>query len=886
MKIIKPMTLSLLHKTYTFNGQHYFVITPVCFFRLGTQKTENPLLVEMPQWAVMQKYLAATEIFDMAMPKPKGEVLVAGSAHAPNSEPVKSMKIRLALGAVDKTLGVIGNRTWRSGLMPMQQVSDPEPFVTMPISWDRAYGGKSYGDNPAGKGHMGSGKYWRGTSLTAELPNVVDPLRIVNDVRSNHCPVGLRPIDITLPQRSKKAGTYSQSWLKNHFPGYAPDMDWSIFNAGSPNQQISGYWQGGESYCIEGMHPQYQTLNGQLPDIRARAFIARKTGEFSEIPTVADTVWMFPESLLGVMLFRGQVLVNDSDALDVNSMMVSYENNLDAARSLDHYENVLTLRTNLKTALANAFNESQLTPEKNALQQQKEANEQAEALAKQQAVQKEFVADMLVKQNLPVALELPEPPVNLLPVIAPQAIARGDFDLTEFIEKGEQLARQVKEQGEQQLAELEDKQQTLVKQLDSLLSDETKQLQVQMHKRQQLEDMKAALLHQPDKFASAQKTDPTHKPLPGNSDQPDDRSGPANQNSTLPDPNMGRRYALHADKKHAELADEVKQVQRQQVKELLILQRTLAGRDIAGADLKGLDFSYCDLREVMLEHADLRGCNFSHANLRGAVLAEARLDNCDFTAANFTEANLCKASAIQANFSACVFDKAMLMEASLQSCKFNQSVWTGTLANQINCNHSDFSDSRFERCVLVQGQFMDTDFSDAQIRESLILDANLSYSRCEGISIHRSALIKSRGQLINLRDAKLSAVQFGTLSDFAKASFAGAKCEQCGMRKMDLRGVDLRNAQFRQCDLGESDLRGANIVDAKIIESVLSGANLSVSDCMNVNFYRSLGRKTVAEYTRFEYCDFLHMDWQQARWVKCEQNNNTNLNETAMEVLK
>lgn len=80
---------------------------------------------------------------DLPQGGPAFEVMLLGCAHAPRGKPVPQMTVRLSVGRVSRQLAVFGDRTWinpdKKG--PRRFVSPPEPFTTMPLTWERAFGG-------------------------------------------------------------------------------------------------------------------------------------------------------------------------------------------------------------------------------------------------------------------------------------------------------------------------------------------------------------------------------------------------------------------------------------------------------------------------------------------------------------------------------------------------------------------------------------------------------------------------------------------------------------------------------------------------------------------------------------------------------------------------
>jgi hypothetical protein len=72
-------------------------------------------------------------------PRPQStfEVLLVGSAQAPGGRPIPALTVGLTVGSVSKTMAVFGDRWWT----PQGQMTPPQPFTTMPLTWDRAFGG-------------------------------------------------------------------------------------------------------------------------------------------------------------------------------------------------------------------------------------------------------------------------------------------------------------------------------------------------------------------------------------------------------------------------------------------------------------------------------------------------------------------------------------------------------------------------------------------------------------------------------------------------------------------------------------------------------------------------------------------------------------------------
>src|SRR5207253_11143544 len=119
------------------------------------------------------------------------DVVVIGSAWAPGGKPVRQLDATVEVGMTKKTVRVIGDRSCerRTGQSP--RVSEPAPFVEMPVRYERAYGGTEqksdpeflfmYPRNPRGTGIVLYNKPESVNGLA--LPNLEDPTDLLTPDR-------------------------------------------------------------------------------------------------------------------------------------------------------------------------------------------------------------------------------------------------------------------------------------------------------------------------------------------------------------------------------------------------------------------------------------------------------------------------------------------------------------------------------------------------------------------------------------------------------------------------------------------------------------------------------------------------------------------------------
>lgn len=147
---------------------------------------------------------------DFALFKPKTDLLLVGSCHAPGGTPVRMCPVSFGVGRWSKTLLVLGDRLWRKRFLG-GKISEPEPFTTMPLTWDRAFGGPKYPKNPLGVGTQDVVDA-DGTVTVCRMPNVESPDLLIVSPKNKPDPAGFGPIPLAWPQRMSKVGTYGKKW--------------------------------------------------------------------------------------------------------------------------------------------------------------------------------------------------------------------------------------------------------------------------------------------------------------------------------------------------------------------------------------------------------------------------------------------------------------------------------------------------------------------------------------------------------------------------------------------------------------------------------------------------------------------------------------------------
>lgn len=851
MKIIKPQSLGVLYKPYSFSGRNYFVVSAIGFFRLGA---ENPrFLTENLQWPHVVASLPAGQVLDEVMPKQQAEVMLLGNAYSSNKKPVAQVQVHLCVegsqGApgIKKSLCVTGDREWHSGLLSRRVVASPKPFTRMPLVYGRAQSDESNGLLSPNEG---------------KLPNISYVLSPAKKHAQQNLAAGYGPIAIDNEFRKQKWGTYKQAWLKQDAPGFAQDIDWSIFNLAPPDQWNTEFFQGGEKYCLQNLHSEKPIIQGELPRLQARAFVMKNTqvpADASEVEMRLDTVWFLPDYELGVVIYHGQTEISDSDGLDVNLLMIAYDDPL-APKSIDHYREVIRLRTNKTSAIQHVFNDSQLaaahSPEELARRAKNQAAAEVAALAKSQKRLDLLDAQYWAKRGMtaPVGHLPPRARLPVLGLMTAETASEGDFDLSDIMAKAKTLITEAHENGKKALEKI------IPLPKEAVISEE--QLTAVIARG----IVPAYDLLPPTESGCDPQFAHQLAVIERNYSQGEFVSVEAYEaarDAVLKLPALrrqGRRAAPSVVLSHLPLLPEVANEFGLQISLWKKAGVSLVGRDFAGAKLVGFDFSGADLREVMLEGADLSGAKFIGANLQGAVLTGAILDGADFTNANLYQANLSTSQGQSVCFKNANLSYSHALNACWLSTNLDGANLQRMLGIKLNVTGSSLKAACADKATLMEIIADDTDWQGASLQKTVFLRAHLKQSNFTGATLFKSVLNEAQLQGSCWENASLDSIQGGGTSNWSYANLKGLTAKKCGFSGANFSFSSFQNAQFLRCDFGTCDFSFAVLDDALFAYPLFYKAQLKNVSAKNTEFFQAMCRKT----------DFTGADLISTRFAQCE----------------
>ena len=241
---------------------------------------------------------------DFAFAKLRSELLLMGSCHAPSDVPVERVRAMLAVGTLRLEMEVVGDRHWEmkdDGFV----LSPPEPFLSMPLRWERAFGGPSRDGNPVG----------RGLDRISEiapimLPNIEDPAALITQPQQRPNPFGAFPIPSDWQARRELLGTCDEEWRATRFPFLPQDFDHAYFNAAPESLQREGAFEGDEEILLRNLAAGHPEIRSKLPGSRPRAFVEwteQRGAIFEEVPLRLDTIVLDCDDPRAICIWRGSV---------------------------------------------------------------------------------------------------------------------------------------------------------------------------------------------------------------------------------------------------------------------------------------------------------------------------------------------------------------------------------------------------------------------------------------------------------------------------------------------------------------------------------------------------------------------------------------------------
>jgi hypothetical protein len=245
------------------NGAETWLVAVKATFDIRADGTtvvsENqPELTRSPLWRDEPGRSSLIYENDFVLAKKTTDVVLNGTAYSRDGREVTTLDVALQVGPVKKMLTVFGDRVWGpAGAF----LTDPQSFVQMPITYERAFGGVDAGSahpekdwywpNPVGVGFVASRSRIGGVAA----PNIEYPDQLISRWGARPRPAGFGFIASHWQERTAFAGTYDQAWSENRQPLLPADFDIRHYQAVPRDQQAPAFLVGGEPVGLLNLTP-------------------------------------------------------------------------------------------------------------------------------------------------------------------------------------------------------------------------------------------------------------------------------------------------------------------------------------------------------------------------------------------------------------------------------------------------------------------------------------------------------------------------------------------------------------------------------------------------------------------------------------------------------
>ncbi|PHM25801.1 DUF2169 family type VI secretion system accessory protein [Xenorhabdus budapestensis] len=339
--------------------EHHVVVMKIGYQLLPAGQGEyNAELLPAPPLCLQDEYRGTMnsspvlQESDLAPFKPRCDVIVNGTAYAPEGKPCTEFPIRLQVQSkqgqtlLNKTLTVGGEREFIRDAGGNWQLTAPKPFATLPLDYRYAFGGqcKIYADeeasqhlqegdlltpeqrqqhpdrekspiahaacesNPLGTGFI-TPWYANAKQLTRyPAPRIIRPDAQFTAQHFAAQLGGTLPADTPASQpqgmgfigrpwlpRRQLAGTYDDDWLAHRHPYLPKDFDFRYWNGAPADQQID--WPDTDiSLSLQSMTPG-GNLHVTLPGHRPFILLRMHEGGLLPVPMRLDTLILDSDAL-------------------------------------------------------------------------------------------------------------------------------------------------------------------------------------------------------------------------------------------------------------------------------------------------------------------------------------------------------------------------------------------------------------------------------------------------------------------------------------------------------------------------------------------------------------------------------------------------------------
>lgn len=718
---------------------------------------------------------------DLELLKPRGECYVVGSCHVPHGLPVERSAIAFTIGPIGKQLAVIGDRAWRGA-----GASEPAAFSSMPLEWERSFGGPGIAHNPIGRG------------LAKELPNIEDPAALVQSPGQRPRPAGCAPIPRSWFERARWAGTYDARWLAERYPGLADDVDYRLFLCAPEDQRIDGFWTGEEEIRLRHLHPTHPQVNSRLPGIRAQAFLTSKQGALTDVGLRLDTIALDADAGQVCCLWRG--LTDVDPALEgIEHLFVVHQEPGQSQKLADYA--AWYLRALAAAAREAAGEEPEDAPEW-------PTPDPAAAPVGTSIDPAALMAELAKRATAATREPEAEPPEgDEQPFLDPDAPGAKWAHLDQAMTaRGDDTALVASLAAEIAKRRVEERSAAFRPVFDNALGFETKE---------------EPTVLSPEELLALEMADA----LGDFGDEPVDdarqrvkeavRGGESCAGWELHGVNLSGVELSGGDFTGAVLV-------HANLSGIFARGATFDGASLVDCELSHAVFEDCsfvetDMSPVRAESVRMKGCRLDGSIAIGSYFRKANFLRCTFAGAELSSSDLA-----EAHFEECTLDGSDFTRAELPRARFVKStlidVWfEGVIADESVFDRCDCSLLRAsEGASFNKASFKGAKLDGARFSSAALRSADFSLASMERADLVGAFLAQARLMGCNLRAARLD-----------DAVLVQASLLKSNLHQARLENANLEHADLRGCNLFQAELLGAKLADARFDLAFLHGTRIA-----------------------------------------------------------
>lgn len=693
---------------------------------------------------------------DFAPYKPKADIIVRATAHAPEGG-AEYLQVGFAVGGLQKKLLVVGDRAWRRGLLGWDSAK-PSRFETMPMRWSRAFGGPGDDTNPVGCGRAGD-----------RLPNIEWPDKLIQSPRDAIAAAGIGATSTSWLPRRSMVGSYGGSYLKKHWPWFPADFDYAYFNAAPADQQVAGFLRGDEELRFENLHRQHRVLTARLPSVRSRLFLTTSSGEFREVPQRLDTLFCDLEQDRLILVWRGHTAATSPMFHDVVHVLATLE---PLAQPLDaeHYRKLRddSLKSIKRAAAPSAAPAEAVDPEQAA----------ARAAFAKEVAEAEQIADaaILAQQQSLLEQGIAPPPATGVPTDVRAAIAAALPAPMPALAPASPALPPLPGVPESEIAEME----------AMIASAEARQ--------------KERAPTEPWTRDSVVATHAAGRSLSGGELVGLDLSGLDLHGANLSGANLANCNLQGTNLAAADLTAAI--LTAAKLGAVNFTAATLDRADLTGAQAPKSRWQKASLVRTILTGLVAAESDFRDSTGKATQWSKADLRGCSFAGSAFTQADFTGCKLAGADFTGATLRDARMHAVDAAGACFRSADCAGLRADDgAVFTKADFRRTQLAGCVVEFAHMRGCDLRHAQLQRALLTGCDLSEADLSRADLTRASLADA-----NLVGARL-----------LQSNLLRASLDRCNLTRANLRAANLYAAGLWDAELDGAELRDANIAATLLV---------------------------------------------------------------------